>query len=78
MDNMPETKKEKLPADLSLSLHGVWGGRWFLKSNQDHSDWKFQTYRSNNLSYEMLCEVTSSYNEQKEGYILSGNRLINL
>ena len=45
---------------------------------QDNPDWKFQTYRSINLAYDMLYEPTSSDNEEKEGDNLSGNHLINL
>ena len=48
-----------------------------VKPKQDDSDWKFQTYRSTNLAYDMLCEPKSSDNEEKEGDNISGNRLIN-
>ena len=44
---------------------------------QDNPDWKFQTYRSINLAYDMLYEPISSDNEEKEGDNLSGNHLIN-
>lgn len=34
-------------------------------------------YRSTDLYYEMLCEPISSDNEEKQGFKLSGNCLIN-
>ena len=39
---------------------------------------KFQTYKGNNLAYHMLCEHTCLYKEEKEGYNISGDFLINL
>ena len=47
-------------------------------TKQDDPEWKFHTYRVNNLFYDMLCDPTSSDNEEKEGDNLSGNCLINL
>ena len=49
-----------------------------MKTKQDDPDWKFHTYRSNNLDYYILCEPTRSDNEDKEGDSLRGNRLINI
>ena len=49
-----------------------------VKHKQDYSDWKFQTYRSTALAYDIFYEPTSSYNEENEGDNLSGNHLINL
>ena len=57
-------------------FNGGWGVR--VKPKQDYSDWIFQTYRGTNLDYDMLCEPTSSDNEEKEGDGLSNNCLINL
>ena len=48
-----------------------------MKPKQDDSGCKFHTYRGTNLSYDILCEPTSSYNEEKEGDDLSNNCLIN-
>ena len=44
---------------------GVERERGGMNSNQDDADWKFQTQRGINLYYEMLCETTSSDNEEK-------------
>ena len=75
MEDMRKTKKKRLSADFSLSLLGGWGG--YVKPKQDNSVWKFQTYRGNNLDYDLLCEPTSSDNEEKEGDNLSDNCLVN-
>ena len=48
-----------------------------VKPKQDYSDWIFQTYRGTNLDYDMLCDPTSSDNEEKEGDNLSSNHLMN-
>ena len=45
---------------------------------RDHSGYKFQTYRSTKLYYEMLCEPISSGNEVKDGDNISSNCLANL
>ena len=50
------------------------GGR--IKHND--SDWKFQIYKGTNLDYYMLCESVNTDQEEKEGYVLKGNRIINL
>ena len=44
----------------------------------DDKEWKFQTYMGTNLDYDMLCDTTCLYNEEKEGDNLSGNHIINL
>ena len=49
-----------------------------VKPKQDYSDWIFKTYRGTNLDYYMLCEPTSSDNEEKEGDNISSNRPVNL
>ena len=49
-----------------------------MKPKQDDPDWIFQTYRGTNVDYEMLCEPTSSENEEKEGDNISGNSLFKL
>ena len=39
---------------------------------------KFQSYRGTNLGYDMICESVKSYQEEKGGDLLNGNRIINL
>ena len=51
-----------------------WGGRGIKKEN----DWKFQSYKWTNLSYDILCESINSDQEEKEGDLLNGNLIINL
>ena len=50
------------------------GGR--IKHN--YNNWKFQSYKGTNLGYDMLCESVKSDQEEKEGDLLNGNRIINL
>ena len=50
-------------------------GRWRIKKNEN--DWKFQSYKGNNLGYDMLCESVNSDQEEKEGDLLNGNRIVN-
>ena len=50
-----------------------WGGR----INQN-DDWKFHGYKGANLGYDMMCESVNSDQEEKEGDVLNGNRIINL
>ena len=50
------------------------GGR--VKHNDN--DWKFQKYKGTNLDYDMLCESVNTNQEEKEGNLLNGNRIINL
>ena len=52
MENMLNTNKNRLSADLYLIIHGVW--RMGMKSKQDDLDWKFQTYRGTNVDNDML------------------------
>ena len=49
------------------------GGR--IKQNDD---WKFHSYKGTNLGYDMMCESVNSDQEEKEGDVLNGNRIINL
>ena len=35
-------------------------------------------YKGSNLSYDMMCESVNSDQEEKEGDVLNGNRIINL
>ena len=42
------------------------------------NDWKFQSYKGTNLSYDMIFESVNSDQEEKEGYVLNGNCIINL
>ena len=49
-----------------------------MKLKQDDPDCKFQICWGIHLDYDMLCEPTSSDNEEKEGDGLSNNCLINL
>ena len=50
------------------------GGR--IKQND--IDWKFEKYKGANLDYDMLCESVNTNQEEKEGDVLKGNRIINL
>ena len=49
------------------------GGR--IKHNDD---WKLHGYKGTNLGDDMMCESVNSYQEEKEGDVLNGNRIINL
>ena len=57
-------------------VSGWLGGR--INPKQDYSGCKFQTYRGPILVYSMLCEPTSSDNEEKEVDNIISNRLVNL
>ena len=46
--------------------------------NQNDNDWKFKSYKGTNLGYDMMCESINSDQEEKEGDVLNGNRIINL
>ena len=59
-----------------LGHTGGWEGGGGIKHNEN--DWKFQSYKGTNLGYDMLCEFVNSDQEEKEGYLLNGNRIINL
>ena len=58
---------------MSLDRTGGWGGR--IKHNDN--DWKFQKYKGTNSDYDMLCESVNTDQEEKEGDVLKGNRIIN-
>ena len=45
---------------------------------QNENDWKFKGYKGDNLGYDMMCESVNSDQEEKEGDVLNGNRIINL
>ena len=47
-----------------------------IKHNDN--DWKLQSYKRTNSSYDMLCESINSGQEEKEVDLLNGNRIINL
>ena len=51
------------------------GGRGRIKQNDD---WKFHSYKGTNLGYDMMWESVNSDQEEKEGDVLNGNRIINL
>ena len=73
MENLPETQKKRLTADFNLDHTGGWGRR--VKQNEN--DWKFKGYKGTNLGYDMMCESINSDEEEKEGYVLNGNHIIN-
>ena len=50
------------------------GGR--VKKNDN--DWIFKGYKGDNLGYDMMWESINSDQEEKEGDVLNGNRIINL
>ena len=74
MEYLLKTKKPRLITDLSLDHTGGWGGR--IKQNDN--DWNFQSYKGTNLGHDMICESINSDQEEKEGDLLNGNRIINL
>ena len=45
---------------------------------QNKNDWNDQGYKGTNLCHDMLCESVKSYQEEKEGDLINGNRIINL
>ena len=51
------------------------GGGGDIKKN---NDWKFHSYKGTNLGYDRMCESVNSDQEEKEGDVLNGNRIINL
>ena len=73
MENLPKTKK-RLKDDFFLVIL-VDGGESIKHNN---NDWKFQSYKGTNLGYDMICESVNSDQEEKEGDLLNGNRMINL
>ena len=50
------------------------GGGGHIKQNDD---WRFHGYKGTNLGYDMMCESVNSDQEEKEGDVLNGNRIIN-
>ena len=42
------------------------------------NDWKFNCYKGTNLGYDMICESVNYDQEEKQGDLLNGNRIINL
>ena len=50
------------------------GGR--IKHNDNN--WKFHSYKETNLCYDVICKSVNSEQEEKEGDLLNGNRIINL
>ena len=52
------------------------GGGGRIKHNDN--DWIFQKYKGTNLDYDMLSESVNTDQEEKEGDVLKGNRIINL
>ena len=73
MEILPKTKKSRLKADFTPDHTGGWGG-----SIKQNDDWKFKRYKGTNLGYDMMCESVNSDQEEKEGDVLNGNRIINL
>ena len=45
---------------------------------KQNDDWGFHSYKGSNLGYDMMCESINSDQEEKEGDVLNGNRIINL
>ena len=46
--------------------------------NQNDNDWKLKSYKESNLGYDMMCESINSDQEEKQGDVLNGNRIISL
>ena len=74
MEYFPKKKRPRLIADFDLDHTDVWRGT--IKHNDN--DWRFQNYKGNKLGYDMLCESVNSEQEENEGNLLNGNRIINL
>ena len=47
-------------------------------SIKQNGNWKFHSYKRTNLGYDMMCDSLNSGQEEKEGDVLNGNRIINL
>ena len=45
--------------------------------DQNDNDWKFKSYKGTKLDYDMMCESINYDQEEKEGYVLNGNIIIN-
>ena len=73
MENLTQIKRPRLVAYFSLDHTGGWGG--CIKQN---NAWNFHGYKGSNLVYDMMCESVNSDQEEKEGDVLNGNRIINL
>ena len=43
---------------------------------KQNNDWKFYSYKGTNLGYDMMCESIKSDQEEKEGDVLNGNRIL--
>ena len=63
MEYLPNTKKPRLIAEVSLDHTGGWGEH--IKHND--TDWKFHSYKGTNLGYNMICESVNSDQEEKQG-----------
>ena len=74
MEILRKTKRSRLGANFSLDHTGGWRGC----KNQNENDWKFKSYKGTNLGYYMMCGCINSNQEEKEGDVLNGNRIINL
>ena len=74
MDFFFEDKIPRLIADSSIGWTGGWGGGR-IKHNDN---WKFKSYKGTNLGYDLICESVNSDQEEKEGDVLNGNRIIKL
>ena len=74
MEITPKTKKKD--QELIFLLIILVAGRGRNKHNGNY--WKFQKYKGTNLDYDMLCESVNTDQEEKEGDLLKGNRIINL
>ena len=68
-------QKTKLIADFSLDQTGGWEGG---VSSTMTMIGNFRGYKGTNLGYDMICESVNSDQEEKEGDVLNGNRIINL
>ena len=74
MEILPKTKNEDQQLILLLTVLVAGGGR--IKQNYD--DWKFHSYKGTNLGYDIICGSVNSDQEEKQGDVLNGNRIINL
>ena len=67
--------RERLTSDFLLVILVTGGGRRIKHSDNDG---KIQSYKGTKLGYDMICESVNTYQEEKEGYLLNGNRIIKL
>ena len=74
MENFLKREKIRLTTDFLLVILVAGGGH--IKHNENY--WKYHSYKGTNLDYDMLYESVNSDQEEKGGYLLKLNHIINL